>query len=103
MKRMFTQLTGSMMLLTLLMVGFSSKAQTTLASNLTLKTKDSSATAATAEAKPVAVKAEVKPAKAAEDTSWKPQRRIWGYAFGDLYYAAHTDGGTGARGPETNY
>jgi hypothetical protein len=105
MKRMFTRLTGSILLLTLLMVGFNVKAQTTLASNSMLKTikKDSSATATTAEVKPASVKAELKPAKAAEDTSWKPQRRIWGYAFGDLYYAGHTDGGTGARGPETNY
>jgi len=42
------------------------------------------------------------PAKAATaDTSWKPVRRIWGLAFGDLYYDAHADASN--RGPETNY
>jgi len=41
------------------------------------------------------------PEKAGSDTSWKPTRRVWGYAFGDLYYDAHTD--NGSRGGETNY
>ena len=40
-----------------------------------------------------------KPADA--DTAWKPVRRVWGYAFGDLYYDAHSD--AGGRGGETNY
>ena len=35
------------------------------------------------------------------DTAWKPVRRIWGLAFGDLYYDAHADAAN--RGPETNY
>ena len=35
------------------------------------------------------------------DTSWKPVRRVWGYAFGDLYYDAHSD--QFGRGAETNY
>jgi hypothetical protein len=35
------------------------------------------------------------------DTSWKPTRRVWGYAFGDLYYDAHSD--YAGRGSETNY
>ena len=35
------------------------------------------------------------------DTAWKPVRRIWGFAFGDLYYDAHADAAN--RGPETNY
>jgi hypothetical protein len=40
--------------------------------------------------------------KSAEtDTTWKPVRRLWGYAFGDFYYNAHADAGN--RGPETNY
>ena len=86
-------------MLTLLLVGFNVKAQTTLASNSTLKTKKDSA--AVAEAKPAAeAKAATKPA---EDTTWKPQRRIWGYTFGDFYYDAHADQKTGVRGPETNY
>ena len=41
------------------------------------------------------------PKKADPDTSWKPTRRIWGYAFGDFYYDAHSD--KGSRGAETNY
>ena len=95
MKRMFTKLTGSIMMLTLLLVGFNVKAQTTFASNTTLAkkaNKDSSATTATE------TKATAKPA---EDTTWKPQRRIWGYTFGDFYYDAHAD--KGGRGAETNY
>ena len=35
------------------------------------------------------------------DTTWKPVRRLWGYAFGDFYYDAHADAGN--RGAETNY
>lgn len=35
------------------------------------------------------------------DTTWKPVRRLWGYAFGDFYYNAHADAGN--RGAETNY
>src|SRR5580693_6334900 len=35
------------------------------------------------------------------DTSWKPVRRLWGYAFGDYYYNAHADASN--RGAETNY
>ncbi len=46
------------------------------------------------------------------DTTWKPVRRLWGFAFGDFYYTAHADANivaaTGApaatgRGAETNY
>ena len=40
-------------------------------------------------------------AQVAKDTSWKPVRRFWGLAFGDLYYNAHADAGN--RGGETNY
>src|ERR1700761_5021140 len=101
MERMFTKLTGSILMLALLLVGFNVKAQTTLASNTTLKTKKDSAAAVSTETKP-AVKAEAKSAtKPAEDTTWKPQRRLWGYGFGDFYYAAHADATN--RGPETMY
>ena len=47
------------------------------------------------------------------DTAWHPQRRVWGYAFGDAYYDQHSPaltvtpvGGTlGANtlGKENNY
>ena len=49
-------------------------------------------------------KAEIKTTlKAAEDTAWKPVRRLWGIGFGDEYFVSHADRGTGVRGPETNY
>jgi hypothetical protein len=98
MERMFTKLTGSILMLTLLLVGFNVKAQTILASNQKLEkkaAKKDSAAAALTETKPTA--------KPAEDTTWKPQRRVWGYTFGDFYYDAHADQKTGVRGPETNY
>lgn len=41
------------------------------------------------------------PSSANGDTTWKPVRRLWGLAFGDLYYNAHADAGN--RGAETNY
>jgi hypothetical protein len=107
MEKMFTKLAGSILILTLLLVGFNVKAQTTLASNTTLKNsaaKKDSAVAAAAETKPAAkteVKAAAKPADA--DTTWKPQRRLWGYTFGDLYYAQHAPPITSSQGKENNY
>ncbi len=94
MERKFTKLAGSILMLSLLSVGFNAKAQTTFASDMKLKKetkKDSSATTLT----------ETKATKPAEDTTWKPQRRLWGYAFGDFYYNAHAD--AAGRGPETMY
>jgi hypothetical protein len=100
MEKMFTKLTGSILLSALLLAGFNGKAQSTSASTATTfanagvkSDKKSETTVAETKAAP----------KPAEDTTWKPQRRVWGYAFGDLYFAPHTDGGTGSRGPETNY
>jgi hypothetical protein len=104
MEKMFTKLTGSILLLVLLLVGFNVKAQTTLASNVTLgkKTTAKADSSATAEiAKPASTTETKTAAKPAEDTTWKPQRRLWGYTFGDFYYAAHADAGN--RGPETMY
>jgi hypothetical protein len=37
------------------------------------------------------------------DTSWHPQRRLWGYAFGDAYYDAHSPALTSTLGKENNY
>jgi hypothetical protein len=86
MERMFTKLTGSILILALLLVGFNVKAQTNFASSMKLgkkaAKKDSAATIFTQ------TNTTVKPA---EDTTWKPQRRLWGYAFGDFYYAGHAD------------
>jgi hypothetical protein len=104
MEKMFTKLTGSIVLLALLLVGFNVKAQTTLASNVTLGKKTTAkADSAVTTAKPTTTTETKAAAKPAEDTTWKPQRRVWGYSFGDLYFAPHTDGGVGARGAESNY
>ncbi|MBS1521267.1 MAG: hypothetical protein JST50_09730 [Bacteroidetes bacterium] len=95
MERKFTKLTGSILILVLLLVGFNAKAQTNFASNEKLKkeTKKDSSAAALTETKATA--------KPAEDTTWKPQRRIWGYTFGDFYYNAHADATN--RGSESMY
>ncbi|MGZ3750868.1 MAG: hypothetical protein ACXVB0_16825 [Mucilaginibacter sp.] len=95
---MFTKLTGSIALLGLLLVGFNSEAQTTTATSAT--------TFANADVKsdkksdPATIETKAAP-KPAEDTTWKPVRRLWGYAFGDFYYNAHADATN--RGPETMY
>jgi hypothetical protein len=105
MKTMFTRLFTIAVVSTLTLTSFAVKAQT---NSLT----DGAVPAATIAAAPASVVTEVKPeakakaevkapVKAAEDTSWKPQRRIWGYTFGDFYYDAHADKGN--RGSETNY
>ena len=46
---------------------------------------------------------EVKKADDPADTSWKPQRRLWGYAFGDAYYDQHSPSVTSTLGKENNY
>lgn len=106
---MFTKLFSAALLASTI-VGYTAKAQTT---SLNADAAPVAVKTATADQK-TEVKADekvktIEPAiakkevKAAEDTSWKPQRRIWGYSFGDLYYAGHTDGDNGARGGESNY
>ncbi|MFB9842722.1 hypothetical protein [Mucilaginibacter ginsenosidivorans] len=84
MKRIFTKIAGSALFMSLIIAGFNGKAQTTLAS---ADTKSKEAKQETATEAPE-VKATPKPA---EDTSWKPVRRLWGYAFGDYYYKGHSD------------
>jgi len=37
------------------------------------------------------------------DTAWHPQRRVWGYAFGDAYYDQHSPALTSTMGKENNY
>jgi len=99
MKKMFTKVLGTALLAGLLMTGFTAKAQTTLASTETMNKKD----AATTEVAPVtASKTEAKQADPV-DTSWHPQRRLWGYAFGDAYYDQHSPALTSTQGKENNY
>jgi len=78
--------------LLVLALSFSALASKAAGNNLITKA-DSSAIVKTT-AKPVGKKAD-------PDTSWTPVRRVWGYAFGDLYYDAHSD--QFGRGAETNY
>ncbi|MGZ3944843.1 MAG: hypothetical protein ACXVJB_07855 [Mucilaginibacter sp.] len=96
MKRLFTNLACTGLFAALVLTAASTSAQTyasTEPAKKTVSKEDPTNATTTTTAAP----------KAAEDTSWKPQRRLWGYAFGDFYYAGHTDQNTGARGPETNY
>jgi len=126
MKKTFTKLFSTGLLMGLTIIGFSAKAQSTSLAdngNTPATVVKSTTTASHAEYKPETIpattttKAEVKAKAADPDTAWKPQRRVWGYTFGDFYYDAHSDndfvgatgvpeGGAGAlskRGGETNY
>jgi len=97
------------LLLAFTVIGFAVKAQT-LASNVdgttivattstTIANKSDKANAEANTQPATAAKTTTKAADA--DTSWKPQRRLWGYAFGDEYYAGHSDPAN--RGSETMY
>src|SRR5579863_10110093 len=97
MKRIFTKLACSVLFLTLLLMGFNGNAQTTFASTATLK---KSVTKADSSGNTIATAAAPAP-KPADDTTWKPQRRLWGYTFGDFYYDGHADATN--RGGETMY
>lgn len=96
MKRIFTKLACTGLFVALVMTALSSSAQTyafnapTGKKAITQADSGSTAAANTGTAK-----------KAADDTAWHPQRRLWGYTFGDFYYDAHAD--AGGRGAETNY
>lgn len=98
---MFTKLFSSALLTALLLTGVNVNAQTTLATTTntvtaatTTTTADAATTASATEEKAKATETATakKNAKADADTSFKPVRRIWGYAFGDYYYKGHTDG-----------
>ncbi|HEY8783964.1 MAG TPA: hypothetical protein VIM16_20210 [Mucilaginibacter sp.] len=85
MKKLFTKLFSASLIMALALTSLAAKAQT-------------SGTTTDTAAKPVVA---VTAIKAQEDTTWKPQRRLWGYAFGDEYFDAHADKGN--RGPENMY
>jgi hypothetical protein len=102
MKKMFTKLFGTALLTGLLMTGIAAKAQT-LASTGASDTKDAAKISSVTD----------QPAKAADpvDTSFHPVRRLWGYTFGDFYYAAQapslitppSPAVVSTQGKETNY
>jgi hypothetical protein len=101
MKKTFTKLFSTVLIMASVLTGFTVKAQeTTLASVTTLNKKtDLKADSAGTDKKTDA--ATTVKTTAAADAAWVPVRRLWGYAFGDLYYAPHVDAGN--RGPETMY
>src|SRR6185312_16938310 len=97
MKTMFTRLFSIAAIATLTLAAFTVKAQT---NSTVLAAIPAAKTETKADAKTEAT-ATTPEKKAAEDTSWKLQRRIWGYVFGDLYYNAHADKTN--RGGESMY
>lgn len=97
MKKLSTKLLNMALVAGLLITGMEAKAQTqaTLASTETMTKKDAPKTDATTatqtkQADPV-------------DTAWHPQRRLWGYSFGDFYYDQHSPAITSTQGKENNY
>jgi hypothetical protein len=108
---MFTKFFGAGLFMSLTVIGLAANAQTTAlngeqqaaatASNTTPAGMPVVKHEAKAEAK--AETTEVKKADDPADSTWKPQRRLWGYAFGDLYYNAHSPGITVPQGKENNY
>lgn len=100
MKQTFTKLFGAAALLSFLAISpaLQAQQQTVFASAAKLpKATDAKAdSTGTSENKTAA-----KPAAKADDAAWTPVRRLWGYAFGDLYYNQHAD--ATQRGPEAMY
>ena len=108
MKKNFTKLFSALLLATMTIIGYTVNAQTLASTPVVAAaaSKNEAIGDPKTEAKiDSAAKAEAvveKKQKAAEtDTAWHPQRRLWGYAFGDEYYDAHADATN--RGPETMY
>lgn len=117
MKKTITNLFSTGLLMGLTFAGFAVKAQSTLSGS---PAQVAQAPAATAPFEPKAddgkdgkdgkkdgtstttTTTTTNNAPAAEDTSWKPQRRVWGYSFGDYYYDAHSPA-SGSQGKENNY
>jgi hypothetical protein len=104
MKQTFTKLMSIAAFAILLITGVTAKAQT-LASVETLHQKKSTDTVATVNAdKKTAATTTVQATKSDDaDTSWHPQRRLWGYAFGDAYWDQHSPAVTSTYGKENNY
>ncbi len=115
MKKTFTKLFSASLLMGLTLIGFAGNAQTnTVAGPVAPATSNNVAPTETAMISP-ATKAkndakaetatETKTAKADDpaDSTWKPQRRLWGYSFGDFYYDAHSPATSSTQGKENNY
>jgi len=94
MKKMFTKLFSTASVVALLLTGLTVKAQDkTLAALPATKKTEKTDTV-------VAAKTNAAPAPKPAD-AFTPSGKLWGYAFGDMYYAPHVDAGN--RGPETMY
>jgi len=101
MKKTFTYLLSTALLTGLLMSSFTTEAQTTFASAETMHKKTVIKTDSAANANITTTKVAAKDEPV--DTAWHPQRRLWGYAFGDAYYAQHAPALTSSQGKENNY
>jgi len=104
MKKMFTKLFGAALITGLLITGVAANAQTTYASAEAVHKKDKAkADSTAANTNNATTSASAKQADPV-DTAWHPQRRLWGYAFGDFpYYDAHSPALTSTQGKENNY
>lgn len=97
MKKKFTRLFSIAVLSTLTITSLAVKAQTNLNGDAaptvlaSVPAGQKSETKADEKVKSEETATAKKEVKAAEDTSFKPVRRLWGYAFGDLYYKGHGD------------
>ncbi|MDB4926798.1 hypothetical protein [Mucilaginibacter sp.] len=103
MKKSFTKLFSTVLVMASVLTGFTAKAQeTTLAPVNMLKNKKTDVKAdSIITVTKTGAPATVKVAPKAEAAAWVPVRRLWGYAFGDLYYNQHADATN--RGPESMY
>jgi len=117
MKKTFTKLFSTGLLIGLTFIGFAVKAQTTSLNNTDNAPAPSAV--ATSNAGTVAPFAAPQPnvqpsstaAKSTDkktsadpvDTSWHPQRRVWGYAFGDYYFDGHSPALTSTQGKENSF
>lgn len=99
MKKTFTKLFSTVPLLSLLVIGQSAHAQTTVLAAANTNAPVTTVTTVADDTKKADDQKAVK--KADEPAAWTPTRRLWGYAFGDLYYNQHAD--LTNRGPESMY
>lgn len=101
MKKTFTYLLSTALLTGLLVSSFTTEAQTTFASVETMHKKTVIKTDSAANLNITTTKVAAKDEPV--DTAWHPQRRLWGYAFGDAYYDQHSPVLTSTQGKENNY
>jgi hypothetical protein len=116
MKKTFTKLFSTGLLMGLTFIGFAVNAQSTSLAktdSATVAPKTNSTGTVISPAKDPVFNPATAPAattatttaKAADpvDTAWHPQRRVWGYSFGDYYYDAHSPSLTSTQGKENSF